>query len=97
MSAPPSDKKNQELYFSSSREGSLGRNINQSSLSRTLSYLNEQLGLVAEKKNPHVDARFSWVKLTNAGKKFQKHLIGSTTVEQPYAPEMRKVINIGRS
>ena len=74
-----------------------GRNINQSSLSRTLSYLNEQLGLVAEKKNPHVDARFSWVKLTNAGKKFQKHLIGSTTVDQPYAPEMRKVINIGRS
>ncbi|ANS05761.1 hypothetical protein [uncultured phage_Deep-GF0-KM16-C193] len=71
-----------------------GRNINQSSLSRTLNYLNEQLGLVAEKKNPHVDARFSWVKLTNAGKKFQKHLIGSTTVEQPYAPEMRKVINI---
>ena len=74
-----------------------GRNINQSSLSRTLNYLNEQLGLVAEKKNPHVDARFSWVKLTNAGKKFQKHLIGSTTVDQPYAPEMRKVINIGRS
>ena len=74
-----------------------GRNINQSSLSRTLSYLNEQLGLVAEKKNPHVDARFSWVKLTNSGKKFQKHLIGSTTVDQPYAPEMRKVINIGRS
>ena len=74
-----------------------GRNINQSSLSRTLNYLNEKLGLVAEKKNPHVDARFSWVKLTNAGKKFQKHLIGSTTVDQPYAPEMRKVINIGRS
>ena len=71
-----------------------GRNINQSSLSRTLTYLNETLGLVAEKKNPHVDARFSWVKLTNAGKKFQKHLIGSTTVEQSYAPEMRKVINI---
>ena len=71
-----------------------GRNINQSSLSRTLNYLNEKLGLVGEKKNPHVDARFSWVKLTNAGKKFQKHLIGSTTVEQPYAPEMRKVINI---
>ena len=46
-----------------------GRNINQSSLSRTLNYLNEQLGLVAEKKNPHVDARFSWVKLTNSGKK----------------------------
>jgi len=74
-----------------------GRNINQSSLSRTLNYLNEQLGLVAEKKNPHVDARFSWVKLTNAGKKFQKHLIGSTTVDQPYATEMRKIINIGRS
>ena len=74
-----------------------GRNINQSSLSRTLNYLNEKLGLVAEKKNPHVDARFSWVKLTTAGKKFQKHLIGSTTVDQPYAPEMRKVINIGRS
>ena len=73
-----------------------GRNINQSSLSRTLSYLNEQLGLVAEKKNPHVDARFSWVRLTNSGKKFQKHLIGSTTVDQPYASEMRKVINIGR-
>ena len=74
-----------------------GRNINQSSLSRTLNYLNDKLGLVAEKKNPHADARFSWVKLTNAGKKFQKHLIGSTTVDQPYAPEMRKVINIGRS
>ena len=71
-----------------------GRNINQSSLSRTLSYLNKTLGLVAEKKNPHVDARFSWVKLTPSGKKFQKHLIGSTTVEQSYAPEMRKVINI---
>ena len=71
-----------------------GRNINQSSLSRTLSYLNKTLGLVAEKKNSHVDARFSWVKLTPSGKKFQKHLIGSTTVEQSYAPEMRKVINI---
>ena len=71
-----------------------GRRINQSSLSRTLSYLNEKLGLVSYANNPHTDQRFTWLRLTASGKKFQKHLIGSTTVEQPYAPEMRKVINI---
>ena len=71
-----------------------GRRINQSSLSRTLSYLNEKLGLVSYANNPHTDQRFTWLRLTTSGKKFQKHLIGSTTVEQPYAPEMRKVINI---
>ena len=78
-------------------EAIFGRHIKQSSLSRTLSYLKETLKLVAKNSNAFADDRFKFVKLTNAGREFQKHLIGTTTVTQEYAPEMRQVINIGRS
>ena len=74
-----------------------GRHIKQSSLSRTLSYLKETLKLVQKNSNAFADDRFKQVKLTAAGREFQKHLIGTTTVTQEYAPEMRQVINIGRS
>ena len=77
-------------------EAIFGRHIKQSSLSRTLSYLKETLKLVAKNSNAFADDRFKFVKLTNAGREFQKHLIGTTTVTQEYAPEMRQVINIGK-
>ena len=73
-----------------------GRRINQSSLSRTLQYLSDVLKLAEFVKNDHADKRFTWLRLTPSGKKFQKHLVGSTTTEQPYASEMRQVINIGK-
>ncbi len=71
-----------------------GRHIKQSSLSRTLSYLRSTLKLIAKNDNAFADDRFRYVKLTSAGKEFQKHLIGSTSTKQDYAPEMREVINI---
>ena len=71
-----------------------GRHIKQSSLSRTLSYLRSTLKLIAKNDNAFADDRFRYVKLTSAGKEFQKHLIGSTSVRQDYAPEIREVINI---
>ena len=74
-----------------------GRHIKQSSLSRTLSYLRDTLKLIAKNDNAFADDRFRYLKLTNAGREFQKHLIGSTTVAQPYASEMRQVINMERS
>ena len=77
-------------------EAIFGRHIKQSSLSRTLSYLKETLKLVAKNSNAFADDRFKQVKLTAAGREFQKHLIGTTTVTQDYAPEMRQVINIGK-
>jgi len=77
-------------------EAIFGRHIKQSSLSRTLSYLKKTLKLVAKNENAFADDRFRQVKLTNAGREFQKHLIGTTTVTQEYAPEMRQVINIGK-
>ena len=73
-----------------------GRHIKQSSLSRTLSYLRDTLKLIAKNDNAFADDRFRYVKLTAAGREFQQHLIGSTTVTQDYAPEMRQVINIGK-
>jgi site-specific recombinase XerD len=75
-------------------ESLFGRHIKQSSLSRTLSYLRSTLKLIAKNDNAFADDRFRYVKLTAAGREFQKHLIGSTTVSQEYAPEMREVINI---
>ncbi len=78
-------------------EGLFGRHIKQSSLSRTLSYLRDTLKLIAKNDNAFADDRFRYVKLTNAGKEFQKHLIGSTTVAQPYANEMRQIIKMERS
>ena len=63
-----------------------GRHIKQSSLSRTLSYLRSTLKLIAKNDNAFADDRFRYVKLTSAGKEFQKHLIGSTSVKQDYAP-----------
>jgi len=71
-----------------------GRHIKQSSLSRTLSYLKDTLKLVQKNKNAFADSRFRYIKLTSAGREFQKHLIGSTSTKQDYAPEMREVINI---
>ena len=72
-----------------------GRNILQSSLSRTLSYLADTLSLCKlVDKVYSQDRRFTWYKLTSAGKTFQKHLIGSTDVEQIHAPKLRNVINI---
>ena len=72
-----------------------GRIILQSSLSRTLSYLADTLGLCKLVDKVYApDRRTTWYKLTAAGKTFQKHLIGSTDVEQIHAPKLRNVINI---
>ena len=69
--------------------------INQSSLSRILSYLEEDLGLVSKTDNPFADdARKTFVKLSAKGKEFQKHLIGSTRVYQPNVAEIRNIVNI---
>ena len=69
--------------------------INQSSLSRILSYLEEDLGLVNKTDNPFADdARKTFVKLSAKGKEFQKHLIGSTRVYQPNVAEIRNIVNI---
>ncbi len=72
-----------------------GTGMNQSSLSRILLYLAEKLNLIEYASNVHnADARFTYVRLTREGKKFQKHLIGSTDVSQPNVAEFRNVINI---
>ena len=72
-----------------------GLGINQSSLSRTLSYLCNDLSLVEFVENVHTgDRRYTWCRLTREGKKFQKHLIGSTDVYQPNVSEFRQVVNI---
>ena len=71
-----------------------GRMINQSSLSRTLKYLSDTLGVCDYVSNPHAKQTFTWLKLTKRGKVFQKHLIGSTAIEQEHAPSIRNVINI---
>jgi hypothetical protein len=73
-----------------------GRPILQSSLSRTLSYLSETLNLCMYVSNARSDKRFTWLKLSQAGKTFQKQLIGSTDVEQVHAKEIRNVINISK-
>ena len=72
-----------------------GIGINQSSLSRILSYLATTLDLVRHLE-PHEKekVKFTYVRLTKEGKKFQKHLIGSTSVSQPNVSEFRNVINI---
>ena len=57
----------------------LGRGINQSSLSRTLTYLHETLSLIKYTDNPFAeDKRFTYVELTGEGKKLQKFFLGST-------------------
>jgi hypothetical protein len=56
-----------------------GRHITQPSLSRTLDYLANKLGLV-KVINDRLDARKKEVELTPLGKKFQQHLVGSTSV-----------------
>ena len=72
-----------------------GRTILQSSLSRTLSYLSETLGLIKYVDNAYSpDRRFTWLKLSSSGKKFQLHLIGTTNVARDHEPEIRNVINI---
>ena len=72
-----------------------GIGVNQSSLSRILTYLCNELGIVEYASNPHnVDARFTYVKLSKKGKEFQKHLIGSTNVYQPNVKEFRNIVNI---
>ena len=68
--------------------------INQSSLSRILSYLAKKLELVRYSDNPF-DARLTSMKLSTKGKEFQKHLIGSTNVYQPNVKEFRSIVNIG--
>ena len=69
--------------------------INQSSLSRILSYLCKELNLIKYTENPYdADARKTYVKLSTKGKEFQKHLIGSTSVYQPNVKEFRTVVNI---
>ena len=81
--------------ISANYEKIFGRHILQSSLSRTLSYLSETLGLCKYVDSVYSpDRRFTWLKLSSVGKTFQKHLIGSTDVEQIHAREMRNVINI---
>ena len=67
--------------------------INQSSLSRILSYLAKTLGLVKYTDNPF-DSRLTSVKLSTKGKELQQHLIGSTRVYQPNVKEFRTIVNI---
>ena len=67
--------------------------INQSSLSRILSYLANTLGLVKYTDNPF-DSRLTSVKLSTKGKELQQHLIGSTRVYQPNVKEFRTIVNI---
>jgi len=81
--------------ISDNYEKIFGRHILQSSLSRTLSYLSSTLGLCKYIDNMYSpDRRFTWLKLSKSGKSFQKHLIGSTDVDQIHAREIRNVINI---
>lgn len=81
--------------ISENYEKIFGRHILQSSLSRTLSYLSDTLGLCKYIDNVYSpDRRFTWLKLSQSGKQFQKHLIGSTDVDQIHAREIRNVINI---
>ena len=81
--------------ISENYRGIFGLGINQSSLSRTLSYLCNELKLVQYVENVHTqDARFTWCRLSGEGRKFQKHLIGSTEVVQPNVAEFRRIVNI---
>jgi len=81
--------------ISDNYEKIFGRHILQSSLSRTLSYLSSTLGLCKYIDNVYSpDRRFTWLKLSSAGKTFQKHLIGTTDVTREHEPKMRNVINI---
>ena len=69
--------------------------LSQSPLSRILSYLDKELGLITKTDNPFGDdARKTFVKLSAKGKEFQKHLIGSTRVYQPNVAEIRNIVNI---
>ena len=72
-----------------------GGGINQSSLSRTLKSLAEDLRVISYVDNPHGDVRLTWVRLTQEGKKLQKHFIGSTSVGTPYSAEVKQLI-VGR-
>ena len=72
-----------------------GGGINQSSLSRTLKSLAEDLKIISYVDNPHGDVRLTWVRLTQEGKKLQKHFIGSTSVGTPYSAEVKQLI-VGR-
>ena len=81
--------------ISDNYEKIFGRHILQSSLSRTLSYLSSTLGLCKYIDNMYSpDRRFTWLKLSSAGKTFQKHLIGTTDVTREHEPKIRNVINI---
>ena len=55
-----------------------GRNINQSSISRTVRYLRDTLGLIKYSSNPFGDRRFACIEMTPKGKKLQKIFLGST-------------------
>ena len=55
-----------------------GKNINQSSISRTVRYLRDTLGLIKYSSNPFGDRRFACIELTPKGKKLQKIFLGST-------------------
>ena len=70
----------------------------ESSLSRILSYLEEDLDLITKIDNPFTDdeRKTLFVKLSRKGKEFQTHLIGSTRVYQPNVSELRNVVNINR-
>ncbi len=72
-----------------------GGGINQSSLSRTLKSLTKDLKIISYVENPHGDVRLTWVRLTQEGKKLQKHFIGSTSVGTPYGAEVKQLI-VGR-
>tara|TARA_R100001530_G_C4282261_1_gene145881 strand:+ start:175 stop:630 length:456 start_codon:yes stop_codon:yes gene_type:complete len=75
-----------------------GKLIKQSSLSRILSYLDEDLDLITKIDNPFTndERKTLFVKLSRKGKEFQTHLIGSTRVYQPNVAELRNVVNINR-
>ncbi len=72
-----------------------GGGINQSSLSRTLKSLTTDLKLIQYVQNPSGNPKFTWVRLTQEGKKLQKHFIGSTSAGLPYSAEVKQLI-VGR-
>ena len=62
-----------------------------------MAYLADTLGVIDYVNNAHKpDARFTWLRLTALGKKFQQHLIGSTSVAKETDPRgvIRSVVSL---
>jgi hypothetical protein len=91
------DNKMEQGFIAEYYKQVFGKRITQSSMSRTLTYLAQTLGLLDYVSNAHKpDARFTWLRLTALGKKFQQHLIGSTSVAKDIDPKssIRNVVRM---